>query len=202
MGLAVLVGGFAPTGAYGQLADVVVAAVGPHCCAGGRAAGLGALAFKSSLVPFHSWAPDAYESRSPRGRRVPCLRPQARRHRGDGALHGGRRFGTALRRRCIVVLSVIAALSILVGSLGALRQRSYTRMLGYAGVAQAGYALIGAVVLNPTAAVFFASTYAIATTGTFLAATAFRAARPDWDGSIEGLAGLGSGRARTAGGVA
>jgi NADH-quinone oxidoreductase subunit N len=70
-------------------------------------------------------------------------------------------------------------------------------MLGYAGVAQAGYALIGAVVLNPTAAVFFASAYAIATTGTFLAATAFRAARPDWDGSIAGLAGLGRHGART-----
>jgi NADH-quinone oxidoreductase subunit N len=64
-------------------------------------------------------------------------------------------------------------------------------MLGYAGVAQAGYALIGAVVLNPTVAVFFASTYAIATTGTFLAATAFRQVCPDWDGSIPGLAGLG-----------
>ena len=64
-------------------------------------------------------------------------------------------------------------------------------MLGYAGVAQAGYALIGVVVLNPVAAVFFAATYAIATTGTFLAAAAFRQARPDWDGSIEGLAGLG-----------
>jgi NADH-quinone oxidoreductase subunit N len=96
----------------------------------------------------------------------------------------------------IVVMATIAGLSILVGSVGALRQRSYTRMLGFAGVTQAGYALIGAVVLNPTAAVFFATTYAIATTGTFLAAAAFRRTRPEWDGSIEGLAGLGRGAAR------
>jgi NADH-quinone oxidoreductase subunit N len=97
----------------------------------------------------------------------------------------------------IVVMATISGLSILVGSVGALRQRSYTRMLGFAGVTQAGYALIGAVVLNPTAAVFFATTYAIATTGTFLAATAFRSTRPEWDGSIDGLEGLGRGAART-----
>ena len=47
------------------------------------------------------------------------------------------------------------------------------------------------VVLYPATAVFFAATYAIATTGTFLAATAFRRALPAWDGSIEGLAGMG-----------
>ncbi len=178
--------------------ECLLAAVGPHRCAGGRAADSGAL-----------WRSSPRWCRSTPGRRTPTSRLDPRSPQlfasgpklgaiGAMALFMVVAASGTLSKQIIVVMAVIAALSILVGSVGALRQRSYTRMLGYAGVAQAGYALIGAVVLNPTAAVFFASTYAIATTGTFLAATAFRAARPSWDGSIEGLAGLGRGRARTA----
>jgi NADH-quinone oxidoreductase subunit N len=197
MGLAVLVGGFAPTGAYLSLANVFTEPSLPTAALAGALLVLSALAFKSSLVPFHSWAPDAYESARPEVAAFLASGPKL------GALGAMALFmavvasGT-LADRIIVVMAAVSGLSILVGSLGALRQRSYTRMLGYAGITQAGYALIGVVVLNPTSAVFFATTYAIATTGTFLAATAFRQARPEWDGSIDGLAGLGRGRARTA----
>lgn len=196
MGLAVLVGGFVPSGAYGELATVFGQPALPTAVLAGALLILAALAFKSSLVPFHSWAPDAYESARPEVAAFLASGPKL------GAMGAMALFmvlvaSTTLGTRIIVVMAVISALSILVGSVGALRQRSYTRMLGYAGIAQAGYAMIGAVVLNPTAAVFFASTYAIATTGTFLAATSFRAARPEWDGSIDGLAGLGRKGART-----
>ena len=194
MGLAVLVGGFVPSAAYGELAAVFAKPSAPLAALAGALLILAALAFKSSLVPFHSWAPDAYESARPEVAAFLASGPKL------GAMGAMALFmvlvaSGPLGDQIIVVMAAIAGLSILVGSLGALRQHSYTRMLGYAGVAQAGYALIGAVVLNPALAVFFASTYAIATTGTFLAATAFRQARPDWDGSIQGLAGMGA-RAR------
>jgi NADH-quinone oxidoreductase subunit N len=195
MGLAVLLGGFVPSGGYGELATVFTTPSLPSAALAGALLVLAALAFKSSLVPFHSWAPDAYESARPEVAAFLASGPKL------GAMGATALFmvvvaSGALADRLIVVMAVIAGLSILVGSLGALRQRSYTRMLGYAGVAQAGYALIGALILNPAVAVFFAATYAIATTGTFLAASGFRQARPDWDGSIEGLAGLGRGNAR------
>jgi NADH-quinone oxidoreductase subunit N len=196
MGLAVIVGGFIPSGAYGDLATAFSQPAMPTAVLAGALLILAALAFKSSLVPFHAWAPDAYETARPEISAFLASGPKL------GAMGAMALFlvvvaSGSLSAQLVVVMASIAGLSILVGSVGALRQRSYTRMLGYAGVAQAGYALIGAVVLNPTASVFYASTYAIATTGTFLAATAFRSARPDWDGSIEGLAGLGRSGART-----
>jgi NADH-quinone oxidoreductase subunit N len=89
------------------------------------------------------------------------------------------------------VTGALAILSVLVGSVAALRQRSYTRMLGYAGVAQVGYALIALCALHrPTAAAFLIATYAVASTGTFLAAAAVRRVRPEWDGSTAGMAGM------------
>ena len=59
------------------------------------------------------------------------------------------------------------------------------------GIAQAGYALIAIALPMAPLAVFFGSTYALAATGTFLAAAAFERVRPEWDGSVAGLAGLG-----------
>jgi len=190
MGLAVLVGGFVPSGSYGELAAVFEKPSMPLAALAGALLILAALAFKSSLVPFHSWAPDAYETARPEVAAFLAAGPKL------GAMGAMALFmmlvaSGPLADRIIVVMAVIAGLSVIVGSLGALRQRTYTRMLGYAGVAQAGYALIGALVLNPAVAVFFAATYAIATTGTFLAATAFRQVRPGWDGSIQGLTGMG-----------
>jgi len=190
MGLAVLVGGFVPSGSYGELAAVFEQPSMPLAALAGALLILAALAFKSSLVPFHSWAPDAYETARPEVSAFLASGPKL------GAMGAMALFmmlvgSGPLADRIIVIMAVVAGLSVIVGSLGALRQRTYTRMLGYAGVAQAGYALIGALVLNPAVAVFFAATYAIATTGTFLAATAFRQVRPEWDGSIQGLAGMG-----------
>ena len=200
MGLAVLIGGFVPSGAYDLLAVALSKPTVSTAALAGVLLVLSALAFKSSLVPFHSWAPDAYETARPEVAAFLASGPKL------GAVAAMALFAVVattgpLSNRVVVVLSVVAGLSILVGSVGALRQTSYTRMLGYAGVAQAGYAAIGVVILSPTAAVFFASTYAIATTGTFLAANAFRKARPEWDGSIAGLSGIGRNNRLLAGSV-
>ena len=43
-------------------------------------------------------------------------------------------------------LAALAAISIVVGNVGALGQDSLKRLLGYSGVAQAGYMLVGVVV--------------------------------------------------------
>ena len=61
-------------------------------------------------------------------------------------------------------LAVLAAISIVVGNVGALGQNSLKRMLGYSGVAQAGYMLGGLVVATEAginALVFYLAAYAL-----------------------------------------
>ena len=61
-------------------------------------------------------------------------------------------------------LAVLAAVSIVVGNIGALGQDSLKRLLGYSGVAQAGYMLVGLVAaseLGVNALVFYLAAYAL-----------------------------------------
>lgn len=190
MGMAVLVGGYVPSGTYALLIDALSKPIAASAAMGGALLIISALAFKASIAPFHSWAPDSYQSARPEVAAFLSAGPKLGAIGALGILVVYFSSG-ALHDQIVIPLAVLAGLSVLVGSLGALRQTSYTRMLGYAGVAQAGYALIGVVILNPTSALFFAATYAIATAGTFLAATAFHQARPEWDGSVQGLSGMG-----------
>jgi NADH-quinone oxidoreductase subunit N len=66
------------------------------------------------------------------------------------------------------------------GASGGLQQRSYTRMLAYSGVAQIGYALVGVALgaIAMTSAAILLTAYALAAGAAFLAAGAFRTARP------------------------
>ena len=189
-GLAILVGVFVPDGRYTVLASALDAVGMQLTALAGALLIISALAFKIGAAPFHSWTPDAYETAPPDSSAFLASGPKL------GALAALAVFSAivtsgTLAPRVVPVLAVLSILSVLVGSLAALRQTSYTRMLAYAGVAQVGYALIAVTVMSPLVVLFFAGTYALATTGTFLAATEFRRAKPDWDGSIAGLAGVG-----------
>ena len=141
-------------------------------------------------VPFHSWAPDAYETAPVESAAFLAAGPKL------AAIGAMSVFVTVVASGpeatpILVVVAGIAVLSVLVGSVAALRQHDYRRMLAYAGIAQAGYALIAVALPMAPLAVFFGATYALAATGTFLAAAAFQRLRPHWDGSVAGLAGLG-----------
>ena len=46
------------------------------------------------------------------------------------------------------MLAVLAVVTIVVGNLGAMGQKSLKRMLAYSGVAQAGYLLVGVIVVH------------------------------------------------------
>jgi NADH-quinone oxidoreductase subunit N len=89
-----------------------------------------------------------------------------------------------------VLVAVISAGSIIFGNLAALAQRRYGRMLAFSGIAQVGYGLLAVATGNGRALLLFAAGYALAVSGAFLAAGVFRARRPEWDGSIAGLAGI------------
>ena len=102
---------------------------------------IGGLAFKASAAPFHMWAPDVYE-----GAPTPVTAFMATATK-VAALAAFLRilFGTlpAGSHDWRIAVGVVAAASIVIGNIAALRQNNIKRLLAYSGVAQAGYLLIG-----------------------------------------------------------
>ena len=99
------------------------------------------LAFKVSAVPFHSWAPDAYQ-----GAPSPVAAFMASGPKAAGLAVIGRLSISAFESQdemMSLILISIAALSIIVGSVLALSQTNMKRLLAYSSIAHAGYALMG-----------------------------------------------------------
>ncbi len=109
--------------------------------------------FKMSIVPFHMWAPDAYE-----GAPTPIAALFA-----AGTKKAG--FVAAIRVVLAIstvysltpqggyftipnILAVLALATMTLGNLAALTQKSVTRLLAYSSIAQAGYILIGFVIYS------------------------------------------------------
>jgi len=97
---------------------------------------------KAAIVPFHAWAPDAYEAAS-----VPVTAYMATIVKAGVVLAALRLFGRA--QLAAPMLGLVAALplaSIVWGNLAAMRQPSLRRMIAYSSIAHAGYlfyALLG-----------------------------------------------------------
>jgi NADH-quinone oxidoreductase subunit N len=97
---------------------------------------------KAAIVPFHAWAPDAYEAAS-----VPVTAYMATIVKAGVLLAALRLFGRA--QLASPMLELVAALplaSIVWGNLAAMRQPSLRRMIAYSSIAHAGYlfyALLG-----------------------------------------------------------
>lgn len=104
---------------------------------------LAGFGFKISLVPFHQWAPDAYE-----GAPTPVTAFLSVGPKAAGFALLIRLALTALpafQDRWVPLLSLIAMASMTLGNLVALRQTNVKRLLAYSSIAQAGYMLIGLV---------------------------------------------------------
>jgi NADH-quinone oxidoreductase subunit N len=102
------------------------------------------LAFKASIAPFHQWSPDVYE-----GAPTPITAFMATATKAAAFAVILRLFDHALAIEQFnwgPALAALAAVTIIVGNVGALRQRSLKRLLAWSGVAQAGYLLAGVVV--------------------------------------------------------
>ena len=96
-------------------------------------------AFKVSAVPFHTWAPDTYEG-APTP--VTAFLAVASKAAGFVALLTLVFVGFWGRSDvCEPLIWVLAAVTMFVGNLIALRQTNVVRMLAYSGIAQAGYML-------------------------------------------------------------
>lgn len=126
------------------------------------------IAFKASIAPFHQWTPDVYE-----GAPTPITAFMAVATKAAAFALLLRLFGgvlAPLHDDWAPLLAVLAAVTILVGNLGALGQESLKRMLAYSGVAQAGYLLVGVIVgtaLGARATIFYLLVYVLMNLGPF-----------------------------------
>jgi NADH-quinone oxidoreductase subunit N len=103
--------------------------------------------FKVSAVPFHMWAPDIYEGSPTPSTLFFTVGSKAA---GFAALlrvfvAGG--LVTASNSYLWVMVAVVAALTMTVGNVAALRQKNIKRMMAYSGIGQAGYILLGVAAL-------------------------------------------------------
>lgn len=190
-GLALMFGLGAGTTEYAS----VTAGIGQ---AGGRPAlltlglVLAAFAFKLGAFPFHTWVPDAYEHADAPSAAFLSSAPKIAGVMAVLVLVRGTVFSSPVFAPSANLLVALGIGSLAFGSLGMLRQRSVARMLGYSGIAQVGYALlaIGAGDGGIRASVIFVVTYAVAACAAFAALEAIGRARPGWDGTLDGMAGI------------
>ena len=149
------------------------------------------LAFKASVAPFHQWTPDVYEG-APTP--VTAFMAVATKAAALGVLL--RMFDSALpgaQADWAPMLATLAAVTIIVGNVGALGQSSLKRMLAYSGVAQAGYLLTGVVVgsqLGAKATVFYLIAYLVMNLAAFAVIVARERVSADGD-DLASFAGLG-----------
>ena len=101
------------------------------------------LAFKISLVPFHSWTPDVYQ-----GAPTPITGFMSMATKAAAFAVIARIFFTALpdlENAWMPILFGASVLTMLVGNIAAIFQDDLKRMLAYSGIAHAGYLLIGII---------------------------------------------------------
>jgi NADH-quinone oxidoreductase subunit N len=137
--------------------------------------------FKVSAVPFHFWTPDTYEGApSP----VAAFLSTASKIGGFvGLLVLMFNAFPAVADTWRPVFALLAALTMTVGNLIALRQRHIIRLLAYSGIAQAGYVLVAFALINPAspaanaqafeAALVYLAIYGIMDLGAFGVAVAY-----------------------------
>jgi NADH-quinone oxidoreductase subunit N len=158
------------------------------------AAGFG---FKMAIVPFQMWAPDVYE-----GSPTPVAAYLSVASKAAGFAVLLRVFYTALGAETLAedwadLFAVLAAVSMTVGNVMAVRQRNVKRLLGYSTIAQAGTILIGVAAtlaagkeftLAASGVLFYLAAYAITNLGAFFAIVAITTRTGSED--LEGFAGM------------
>ena len=191
-GMAFLYGGTGSTGFEGIANGIVHNGMlsDPLILIGIAMAAVG-LAFKTSIAPFHQWTPDVYQ-----GAPTPITAFMAVATKAAAFAVFVRFFDVALgpqSQEWQPALAVLAAVSIVVGNVGALGQDSLKRLLGYSGVAQAGYILGGVVVASESGVnslVFYLAAYVFMNLAAFSVIVARERETPFGDSirSIRGLA--------------
>ena len=135
---------------------------------GGIALLIVGLVFKVGAAPFHSWTPDVYD-----GSPTPVVAYMA-----SGVKVAG--FAGLLRIMSVtfeplvddwrLAIEVIAALTLVIGSVSAVVQTNVKRMLAYSSISHAGFILLGVLAATErgtAAALFYVASYTFLVAGTF-----------------------------------
>jgi NADH-quinone oxidoreductase subunit N len=126
------------------------------------------LLFKVAAVPFHQWTPDVYQG-APTA--VTAFMGATVKIAAFGALLRLMYVGFGgLRWDWEPMMWIIAALTMLVGSIIAITQTDIKRMLAYSSIAQAGFILMGVIAASAAglaASLFYLVAYAFTTIGSF-----------------------------------
>ncbi len=111
---------------------------------------LGGFAFKTASVPFHFWAPDAYE-----GAPAPVAAFISSASKAAGFVVAFRVFVVAFPIDAVagsvdwvLAFTVLAVLTMTIGNFAAATQENVKRMLAYSSIGHAGYVLIGLAALT------------------------------------------------------
>ncbi|MBP7617232.1 MAG: NADH-quinone oxidoreductase subunit N, partial [Geothrix sp.] len=107
------------------------------------------MAFKVAAVPFHMWAPDAYE-----GAPTPITAFMATAPKAAALAAFLRVFGTGFHgvsSDWVLPLCYIAGASMVLGNVAAVKQESMKRLLAYSSIAHVGYMLLGVLSGDPKA---------------------------------------------------
>jgi len=147
-------------------------------------------AFKIALVPFHMWSPDVYQGAPTPIAAFFVVGPKAA---GFAVLFKlvAPYAPQALRsQKILTVLGILVALSMLVGSLTALRQRNVKRMLAYSSIANAGYMLLAVLSGDGAGLMFFLAAYLFMSFGAFGSLIAMGGGGREYH-ELEDFAGIG-----------
>src|SRR5207248_11723398 len=133
--------------------------------------------FKIAAVPFHLWAPDAYQGAPTpsaafiaSGSKVASFFILAKILMLGFAGAEGSGAWRAYASGWVPLLAAIAALSMLLGNLAAIAQSNVKRLLAYSAIAHGGYALLGVLSDNAqgvSSLFYYVVTYALTVLGAF-----------------------------------
>lgn len=159
------------------------------------------LAFKIGVFPFHAWAPDVYQ-----GSPTPLTSFMATGVKAVSLafllrLIASQAFTVERFWPFVDVLQWLVVLTILIGNVGAFRQKSLKRMLAYSSIAHSGYVMIGIIaagiggagMLGASGVMFYIFAYSLMTLGAF-GVLHMLETRADSDLTVDDLRGLASER--------
>ena len=124
--------------------------------------------FKVAMVPFHMWAPDAYEGAPTPVTAFFSIGPKAA---GLAAIIRIFPVGLAgLAPDWSILFAILAAVTMTVGNLTALGQKNIKRMMAYSSIAQVGYMAVGLAVSSARsieAVMYYVMAYVFINAGLF-----------------------------------
>jgi NADH-quinone oxidoreductase subunit N len=150
---------------------------------------LTAVFFKLSAAPMHMWTPDVYE-----GAPINAVMYFATAQKIAILAVLLNLLASALDywRPVLSIIKILAILSMIIGSLGALRQYSLKRLMAYSTILNIGYVLIGVVLHSDEsifASILYMVIYAVSTVGFFVCIIALAGNKAD-EANFDSLKGI------------